>query len=356
MFDRPDLCFWQEAFQQWRTRAAQEGYAIDTDDVCGPAEADCLWFLSLPRRRETLIRYRAAAGAQARTVLQVMESPLIDPLALVPANQREFDAVLSYVPEGDPPRLRTHRYAVSLTPRIFAERLFSERRVVVMVNGNHYAGWFAKRLPGWVGLPVVGPLFSGWRVRWRQLLRPGFCELYSWRRRLARQAERRLNCPLDIYGAGWKGDRSSWFPGVSRRPYRAAVEAPRARDEQIHKLDAKFELMADYRFAIATENYRGSKRYISEKVFDVLRAGVVPVYLGDERIEAEVPAEAFVDVRKFADEAALLDYLEACGEAEWRAMRDAGREFLGSSAATCFGQDNLATAALGLLREIVPVN
>ena len=40
---------------------------------------------------------------------------------------------------------------------------------------------------------------------------------------------------------------------------------------------------------MAYENFRGRRGYISEKIFDALQAGSVPVYLGEERIAEFVP-------------------------------------------------------------------
>ena len=68
---------------------------------------------------------------------------------------------------------------------------------------------------------------------------------------------------------------------------------------------------------MAYENFRGRRGYISEKIFDALHAGSVPVYLGEERIAEFVPQQAFVDARNFRTRRELLAYLQSCSEPEW---------------------------------------
>ena len=85
-------------------------------------------------------------------------------------------------------------------------------------------------------------------------------------------------------------NKSRGVPLYPNRPYRCW-----RGNEKV----SKDELSAEYRFVMAYENFRGRRGYISEKIFDALQAGSVPVYLGEERIAEFVPPEAFVDARNF---------------------------------------------------------
>lgn len=71
----------------------------------------------------------------------------------------------------------------------------------------------------------------------------------------------------------------------------------------------KLALIARYRFTLAFENSIDDD-YVTEKFFDPLIAGSVPVYLGAPNIAAYAPAEnCFIDVRDFRTPALLADYL-----------------------------------------------
>jgi Glycosyltransferase family 10 (fucosyltransferase) C-term/Fucosyltransferase, N-terminal len=72
---------------------------------------------------------------------------------------------------------------------------------------------------------------------------------------------------------------------------------------------SKLEAIGDYKFAIAFENARG-KDYVSEKFFDALIAGSIPVYLGAPNIEDFAPGDhCFINAADFPDPRHLADYL-----------------------------------------------
>lgn len=76
--------------------------------------------------------------------------------------------------------------------------------------------------------------------------------------------------------------------------------------------DTKMELYSGYRFVIAFENAIG-KDYVTEKFYDPLLAGSVPVYLGAPNIEEFAPGDnCFVDVRNYRSPEELADYLNLC--------------------------------------------
>jgi hypothetical protein len=111
--------------------------------------------------------------------------------------------------------------------------------------------------------------------------------------------------------------------------------------------------MGQYRFSIAYENFEGSRGYISEKIFDSLAAGAVPVYRGDAGIHDFVPREAMVRADDFRNEEELLRYLQACPEAEWLRMREAGRRFMDSDAFQPFTSEAFADRMMDVLSKAV---
>jgi hypothetical protein len=99
---------------------------------------------------------------------------------------------------------------------------------------------------------------------------------------------------------------------------------------------AKLELIARYKFTLAFENSI-ARDYVSEKFFDPLVAGSVPVYLGAPNVADFAPAErCFLNVADFEGPAALAAYLnhlagDEAAYAEYLAWKQRGLDprFLG---------------------------
>jgi hypothetical protein len=76
----------------------------------------------------------------------------------------------------------------------------------------------------------------------------------------------------------------------------------------------KLEVIASYKFTLAFENAIAPD-YVTEKLYDPLVAGSVPVYLGAPNVDQFAPADhCFVDVTDFAEPRDLADYLLTLNE------------------------------------------
>ena len=91
----------------------------------------------------------------------------------------------------------------------------------------------------------------------------------------------------------------------------------------------KGETLGKYTFALCFEN-QILKGWITEKIFDCLFCGTIPVYWGAPDIEDVIPEECFIDMRRFAGYAELRSYLKSLSAAEVRAYREQARAFLES--------------------------
>jgi hypothetical protein len=211
-----------------------------------------------------------------------------------------------------------------------------------MCFSNRVSGFWAIRQLGLAGLPFFGRMLAGWECPLSLLTELSRGDLYGERRAIAHEAERYMPDFLDVFGAGWNGEQISWCPLYRNRPYRCWRGSTKVSKE---------ELSAEYRFVVAFENFRGRRGYISEKIFDALQAGSVPVYLGEERIAEFVPSEAFVDARNFRTRRELLAYLQSCPESEWTEMREAGQNFLRSNAFRSFTDEAFAERMTDVLKK-----
>lgn len=83
-----------------------------------------------------------------------------------------------------------------------------------------------------------------------------------------------------------------------------------------HGQTSKLETIASYHFTLALENAIGED-YVTEKFFDPLVVGSVPIYLGAPNVAAFAPGEqCFINVADFPTPRALADYLLVLAEDE----------------------------------------
>lgn len=92
----------------------------------------------------------------------------------------------------------------------------------------------------------------------------------------------------------------------------------------------KYETLLSYKFAICFENEKEAPGYISEKIFDCLYTGTLPIYFGAPNITDYIPKDCFIDLRDFADFSELYTYLMTMDEAEFLKKQQAGQDFLAS--------------------------
>ncbi|MEZ5499959.1 MAG: glycosyltransferase family 10 [Steroidobacteraceae bacterium] len=185
-----------------------------------------------------------------------------------------------------------------------------DRRFLAMINAN--------KLP---------------RVYWQ--------ELYTERMRAVAYFE--SHGEIDLYGKGW-GEPPvrvgrTWLPWTIKKPALAIARAWQRRfpgDLQRSaqrawrgSVSSKALTLGQYRYALCFENCV-IEGWITEKIFDCFFAGVVPVYWGAPEIADIVPAECYIDMRSFDGYAELREYLHGLSDKEWRAQRQAARDFLAS--------------------------
>lgn len=147
-------------------------------------------------------------------------------------------------------------------------------------------------------------------------------ELYS--RRIEALAALSIFGKVDLYGRGWERwwSRSSmwmpywWYRKTLMSIYKGACSS-------------KYEVLSQYSFALCFENM-AMKGYVTEKIFDCLYAGTIPLYLGAKDISDLIPEDAYIDCRKFASLEEMHDTIMGMADAEIRTMRQAGRAFIQS--------------------------
>ena len=112
----------------------------------------------------------------------------------------------------------------------------------------------------------------------------------------------------------------------------------------------KLELFRNYPFVLAFEN---SNCYdsVTEKLYDALLAGAVPIYLGAPNVEEWAPAGSYIDARLFSGPGELAKYLASLATDadryakyhEWRLQPASGKAFH-SMHTTLAGLNNFCVA------------
>lgn len=153
-------------------------------------------------------------------------------------------------------------------------------------------------------------------------------ELYSLR--IEAMAELAKTGVVDLYGMGW--DR--WW---SREAFWLPYWRNRNVLMSIYKgsCSSKFEVLKNYEFCLCFENME-MKGYITEKIFDCLYAGTIPLYLGAPDILEYIPENIFVDCRKYSTWQEMWDDVSVMSSYQIEEMRNAGRSYLKSNQAKEF--------------------
>lgn len=148
---------------------------------------------------------------------------------------------------------------------------------------------------------------------------------------------------LDLFGTNW-GDISN-LPRAWRDRLRGIVNSlnPTVCSD-------KQAVISRYKFAICFENmsYPG---YVTEKIIDCFKAGVIPIYLGAPDICDFVPKAAFVDLREYADLDELYRHLTDITEDVASVMISEGRAFLSGEAGAEYSYEGFARNVLSMVGE-----
>lgn len=286
-----------------KTELESRGWVCHTQDHYlsrGETPSDVL-FLDVPK-----LPLKSVLGpwmSKVRAHLLIQECEVVLPRNWLESNHQSFISVFTWSPE------------------------------LIAMGGRYHETNFSQVLePPGEGLPFVSrklcTLIAGNKGSRHPL------ELYSKRVEAIRYFESTSPADFDLYGVGWdQVPRSNIFlKALNRFPPLSRFFASRFPSYR-GKVVNKKRVLESYRFAICFENARDIPGYVTEKVFDCLMAGCVPIYWGAPDITDRIPQECFIDFRKFANYSELLAYLKSYDERMFRTFLESTRSFLASPAA-----------------------
>lgn len=138
-------------------------------------------------------------------------------------------------------------------------------------------------------------------------------ELYSERKKIIEWFE--INSPKEfsLYGQGW----NKIIPprSFTHRIYNKFSFINFYRPKSyVGVVDNKIDKHSEYTFSICLENSTGVDGYITEKIFDVLQSGSIPIYFGAPNVSDFIPKKCFIDYKQFVNLEDLVDYLNALSD------------------------------------------
>ncbi|WP_207589848.1 glycosyltransferase family 10 domain-containing protein [Halomontanus rarus] len=168
-------------------------------------------------------------------------------------------------------------------------------------------------------------------------------ELYSARQAIIEYYGEQFPNSFSLYGRGWNRQSiSKWL-----RPTRH-VYVNRVYEGSIERKEIAYH---QHKFAVCFENITNVRGYVTEKIFDCFRAGVVPIYWGANDITEYIPSECFIDYRKLSGPEALHKHLTSIDQAEHTQYLEAAQRFL-SNKGDPFRPDTFAEHIYQVLKEI----
>jgi len=107
-------------------------------------------------------------------------------------------------------------------------------------------------------------------------------------------------------------------------------------------VDSKLDILKHYKFSICYENILNINGYLTEKIFDCFKAGVIPIYLGANNIKDIIPSNTFIDKREFESYYELYNFINNMSAKRYREYMTNIKAFLNSSKIDKFKSENSA--------------
>ena len=135
---------------------------------------------------------------------------------------------------------------------------------------------------------------------------------------------------VDLYGNGWDkvGFRQALNPVFIR--YKSQLKS-----SYKGSVTSKLSCYLKYDFALCFEN-QDSEGYITEKIFDCLLAGCIPIYKGAPDIAKYIPRECYIDFEDFSSYDELTLFLNSMSHARREEYRIEAEKYIKSDAYLLF--------------------
>ncbi len=242
--------------------------------------------------------------------LLAFENPFINSLNADLEYCRQFDGVFSWNP-----RLASlQKFTLLMVPnelRVLPFKKFKERTIFsALINANKR---FPKSMPD---------------------------DLYEERLNTIRWYETHYPKDFRLYGLGWEKPSPAF---TKTEKFHRRIDRLRTQllgykpfPSFCGSLEDKASIYSISKFAFCYENTKNLENYITEKIFDAMMAGSVPIYWGANNVGDYIPKECFVDRGLFRDNAELYAFLKSIRPEEHLCYQEAILQYLKSPSIKIF--------------------
>lgn len=168
-------------------------------------------------------------------------------------------------------------------------------------------------------------------------------DLYEERLRVIRWYEAHHPSDFKLYGLGWDKPSPAFSAAekLTRRfnRLRSQLLGYRPFPSFLGPIANKDSVLLKTKFSFCYENVKDLPNYITEKIFDSLMAGCVPIYWGANNVTSYIPKECFIDRRDFDSMQSLHAFLKAIDALKYQSYQQAIAQFLQSPQMQLFDAD-----------------
>lgn len=116
---------------------------------------------------------------------------------------------------------------------------------------------------------------------------------------------------------------------------------------------SKLKVYAEHDFCLAFEPFIGRPYSLLEKIFDPMKVGCIPLYLGNKNIDQLIPSDVYIKIYPSDDAKNILDRINKLSELDKQSYRERIFNYLQSEKANQFRYKNVSNIFLKNLLEII---
>lgn len=284
-----------------KKKAEGLGIQIGTSDAISINDADIVAFIDYPDQEDEVFIY--VKKNKTPHYLITLESPIINPEIFITELHNSFKKIFTWSDELI--SANSAKYVKLNHSYDIGEDLFSIDQIrtkkCVLIAGNKVSS-------------------SG-------------KELYSERLRCINWFNKRSPGNLDLYGLNWNIHifADTYFLGRLLNRVNRRLKLFR-KSFRIYRggVNRKSDILPMYQFSICLENVCGFDGYITEKIWDCLISGTIPIYKGAGNITKYIPASCFLSYDSFSSLQELDNYFNTVSPEEVRQLQCNILDFLKS--------------------------
>jgi alpha(1,3/1,4) fucosyltransferase len=165
-------------------------------------------------------------------------------------------------------------------------------------------------------------------------------ELYSEREKVINFFEKNKNKEFHLYGPDWNKVILKYpiLSLISRR----LVTIPKKLRVYKGVAKEKIKVLSKYKFSFCYENRKNFKGHISEKIFDVMRAGCIPIYWGPDDVNDYLDQNTYIDASKFKNIKDLFNYTNNLSEKNKKKIKKNIYKYLTKNAKKSFSLEKFS--------------